>query len=114
MTREPTEMETRVQHAIFEKHMELLRGFYKPSDLDALSGEKVDAEKLFGPWESQSDLARDVYLQMARAAIRAMLIPTTEMIDAALRANQWIFPLAPEMSEVLTASIDAASPPEET
>jgi hypothetical protein len=95
MTREPTEMELRVAKAICREVCEdhLASGFAMPQDFQ----NGLDAD-----WRE--------YLPTARAAIRAMREPTTEMLRDALIGMPVRTEPAAAIWEVL---IDAASPQEE-
>ena len=92
MTREPTEMETRVAKIIL-----IADGVSMPS------GKIRD-------WIDLSNVQRNSYLKTARAAIRAMRVPTTEMLRDALIGMPVRTEPAAAIWEVL---IDAASPQEE-
>lgn len=94
MTNEPTEMELRVAHAIYE------RATVMPNGQLHLMKKK--------PWEKLQNISRVKYLNDARAAIRAMREPTTEMKDAGHPEDG---PLKPYFA--WTAMINAASPQEE-
>ena len=95
MTREPTDMEERVARAICTEICEdhLASGFAKPQDFQ----KGLDAD-----WPE--------YLPTARAAIRAMRMPTTEMLRDALIGMPVRTEPAAAIWEVL---IDAASPQDE-
>jgi hypothetical protein len=89
MTRKPTEMEERVADAL----------------------KSVDDSKPKGGLGAS-------YLSLARAAIRAMRMPTTEMLTCGYAAGYAADDGVDEVTEVLaevvyTAMIRAASPPEE-
>tara|TARA_R110000868_G_scaffold95522_3_gene262651 strand:- start:12540 stop:12827 length:288 start_codon:yes stop_codon:yes gene_type:complete len=95
MTREPTDMEERVARAICTEICEdhLASGFAGPQDFQ--KGLDVD-------WPE--------YLPTARAAIRAMREPTTEMLrEAGLGATS----STEDIAYMWETMIDAASPQEE-
>ena len=92
MTREPTEMELRVAKILL-----IGDGVSMPS------GKIRD-------WIDLSNVQRNSYLRTARAAIRAMRTPTTEMLRDALIGMPVRTEPAAAIWEVL---IDAASPEEE-
>jgi len=93
MTREPTEMETRVSAVLMELAMEYIT---TPAWVEQ-------------SWQ-QSNEGRAHYIKTARAAIRAMRVPTTEMLRDALFGMPVRTEPAAAIWEVL---IDAASPQEE-
>ena len=94
MTREPTEMEKRVALAIYERKTVMPNG-----ELHLMKKK---------PWEKLQNISRVKYLNDARAAIRAMREPTTEMKDAGHPEDG---PLHPYFAWI--AMINAASPQEE-
>ena len=93
MTREPTEMETRVASVLMERAMEYITT-------------PAWAER---SWQ-QSNEGRAHYIKMARAAIRAMRTPTTEMLR---EAGMAIAGNTEAHATVWETMIDAASPQEE-
>ena len=93
MTREPTEMETRVASVLMERAMEYITT-------------PAWAER---SWQ-QSNEGRAHYITMARAAIRAMHTPTTEMLR---EAGMAIAGNTEAHATVWETMIDAASPQEE-
>jgi len=104
VTNEPTEMELRVAKAIYE------RATVMPNGQLHLMKKK--------PWEKLQNISRVKYLNDARAAIRAMRAPTTEMLTCGYAAGYAADNGADEVTEVLaeivyTAMIRAASPQEE-
>lgn len=93
MTRAPTEMELRVSAVLMERAMEYITT-------------PAWAER---SWQ-QSNEGRAHYIKMARAAIRAMHNPTTEMLrEAGLGATS----STEDIAYMWEAMIDAASPQEE-
>ena len=101
MTRKPTEMELRVAKVLMERAMDYITT-------------PAWAER---SWQ-QTNEGRAHYINTARAAIRAMKSPTTEMLTCGYAAGYAADDGVDEVTEVLaevvyTAMIRAASPGDE-
>ena len=96
MTREPTEMELQVALAIYERKTVMPNG-----ELHLMKKK---------PWEKLQNISRVKYLNDARAAIRAMRTPTTEMLR---EAGMVVAGNTEAHATVWETMIDAASPQEE-